>query len=113
MRRALLAAALCALPIAAASSGAAAQTLAMPKATALPQPGDRCYLPPLPPKPLSARLLIARKMLDGGNPDLVAIAQEYLDKGLDEQFQIDVQRQQLEDQRAMVLAQRGCPPQQQ
>ena len=114
MAGALLVAALVASLISAGSSAnqTSQQVPAAPSVPASPKPGDLCYLPPLPPKSESARLAMARRMLDTGNPDLVGMARDYLRKGLDEQFQLDLQRQRLEYERAMLLAQRGCPPEQ-
>lgn len=48
---------------------------------------------PIAPKPISAvqsrRLAIANQLLESGNPDLIELAQQFQDKGLDEQFKSD------------------------
>lgn len=50
-----------------------------------PAPGPQPGAPQLPGEVQSNRLVMAQQLLSTGNPDLAAIAQTYLDKGLDEQ----------------------------
>lgn len=52
-----------------------------------PQSVARPQAPQLPDEVQSSRLQVAQRMLQSNNPDLISIAQTYLDKGLDEQFQ--------------------------
>ncbi len=56
----------------------------VPDAIAAP-PSAKPGAPDLPPEIQSNRIAMAQQMLASGNPDLVTIAQSYLDKGLDEQ----------------------------
>lgn len=46
----------------------------------------------VPPEVETNRIRMAQQMLESGNPDMVALAQAYLDKGLDEQNAARVQR---------------------
>lgn len=48
-------------------------------------PGQRPDAPQLPGEVQTNRIAMAQQMLSSGNPDMVAIAQDYLNKGLDEQ----------------------------
>lgn len=61
----------------------------MPQMEARPQlpeaPGMAPGAPQRPQEVVSNRVGIAQSLMQSGNPDLMAIAQQYLDKGLDEQ----------------------------
>lgn len=60
------------------------QMEARPDAPQAPQAAPAA--PQLPHEIQSNRIAMAQQLLSSGNPDLAAIAQQYLDKGLDEQF---------------------------
>lgn len=62
---------------------------ARPDAPAMP--GGAPAAPQLPQEVQSNRIAMAQQLLQSGNPDLMQIAQTYLDKGLDEQY--DARRQ--------------------
>lgn len=65
------------------------QALAAPQQEAIPElPADvaRPNAPAVPDEVKSRRVAAAQQLLSSGNPDLVSLAQEYLDKGADEQF---------------------------
>lgn len=53
---------------------------------ALEMPTEMPGAPQLPEQVRSNRISVAQRLLQSGNPDLVALAQTYLDKGMDEQF---------------------------
>ena len=60
------------------------QMEARPDAPQAPQGAPQA--PQLPQEVQSSRIAMAQQLMQSGNPDLMAIAQQYLDKGLDEQF---------------------------
>jgi hypothetical protein len=57
---------------------------------------QRPQAPELPQEVQSNRIAMAQRMLESGNPDLAAMAQAYLDKGLDEQYNSRTLRSQQE-----------------
>lgn len=59
----------------------------VPGTPAAPTDAQRPGMPALPDEVQTNRIAMARQLLDSGNPDLVAIATQYLEKGLDEQFE--------------------------
>lgn len=65
-------------------------------------PVERPQAPGLPAPVQNQRMQVARRMLQSGNPDLMQIAQTYLDKGLDDQSAYDIQRNSQEFQQSQT-----------
>lgn len=82
--------------------GNAGTGIAPPQMEAIPElPQMPTQAPAAPERPAevqSNRIAMAQSLMQSGNPDLMAIAQQYLDKGLDEQNQARTLASQQEQQ---------------
>lgn len=68
----------------------------VPQAPTMRGLDQRPQAPELPQEVQSNRIAIAQQLLNSGNPDLAAFAQDYLDKGLGEQYEARTLRAQQE-----------------